>query len=493
MFVKKMKALSLTLAAMMTCSVVSVHAEEVDLSHPDSVLDVQVNKPYLNFSVSGEDDIDIAKMQFALKNSKGDTVATFNGSDRKLKVDDRTLNDLSTVRSYEELAEIDRYIYDNFVIDQFKGKSPTGSFNSVSGRTHYFNDDLCLKYNDKYYYKYVDRNKFEVVDTMTVPAGTIVADIDSRFVDIKDSTTQFHLNPSSSEDLKCDYDKNNVIKAIDHAGERISFHADHGGYGIGTKFVDSYAENCWSYDRETKYVKIRVPFNDAFPGIFNDDLTLDTERFKEIVHFDLRGDSSVNTVTSVYFSGAAITLPIPDEEGCVEFWVSEETLAAKMSYTFSYRLSSGGWGGGGGTTVYAQLPKSIELINQYTFEFPQSGYCLYGLPADDYTLVIDDPVYSINYMVAPGKVTTTNTKSMQKAAFTVVKKPLLGDCNLDGIIDSADIITLAAYVKGLGELDGVGALAADVTEDGVLDTADVIAIAAHVKGTKTIPIKFVSY
>lgn len=57
-----------------------------------------------------------------------------------------------------------------------------------------------------------------------------------------------------------------------------------------------------------------------------------------------------------------------------------------------------------------------------------------------------------------------------------------GDVNGDGMVDSADVIKVAAYVKGLGTLTAEEQVRADVSCDSKIDSDDVVRIATYVKG-----------
>jgi hypothetical protein len=455
----------------------------------------------MNFGVKAGEDVDLTNMKFAIKDSSGKKVAEFTGPSGKLKVLDDTLYDFTNIHSVEDLNNYDKKSsipYDEFVPDSVKGVAPSGALMNGFYKKYpsYSDNKYYIRLDDQCYYYYNDMSKMTVTDTMTVPANTIFVDIDSKFPELKNRSSYFQVKPyddGQSTDLKGAY------YLSDHAGEKKSFKADAGKYEVWASGGHINGEHCEVYDRAVKYSKVKMKFTDAFPGLTSDDLkitktnTYDGEEYKLV--FDLRGDQSKCAFTGIYHSGSVISAPIPDSNGYVEFWVSDETLLTEMEYDFkwSYTLSSGRTvsGGGGGSIRDAKLPKSIEDLN-FVFEYPQKGYCLYNVKPQTYTLYIDDKGDKRDYTLSTDKLKVTNTKDIQRFTVTVNKKPLrLGDVNRDGMIDVTDIVMIAAYVKGLKMLDGRGPQTADVNESGSVNINDVIAIAAHVKGKKLLPNKYI--
>lgn len=60
-----------------------------------------------------------------------------------------------------------------------------------------------------------------------------------------------------------------------------------------------------------------------------------------------------------------------------------------------------------------------------------------------------------------------------------------GDVNCDGIVDTLDVIALAAYLKDIRPLASEGLKNADVNGDGKVNSGDVTVLASGVKGSKT--------
>lgn len=63
---------------------------------------------------------------------------------------------------------------------------------------------------------------------------------------------------------------------------------------------------------------------------------------------------------------------------------------------------------------------------------------------------------------------------------------ILGDVNSDGRIDTTDIISLGAHIKGLKTLDDSVLICADVNSDGEINVKDISLVASHVKGIRSI-------
>ncbi|SFC45307.1 dockerin type I repeat-containing protein [Ruminococcus albus] len=500
MISKKIRALSAVMTAAVMCAMPVSAFTHVDDLPADSVTNVRLNKPYMNFGVKAGEDVDISDMKFAVKDSSGNKVAEFTGPEGKLNVLDDTLYDFSEIHSLNDLKNYSKRSsipYDEFIPDRMKGVSPSGSLrNGKSYKYSSSSDGRCyIRLDDECYYYYNDINKMTVVDTMTVPANTIIIDADSKFPELKNTASNVKLEPyedSQNCDLK------GLYYMYQHAGEKNSFKADTGKYKVWCSggYVGDY---CEVYDKSVTYSKVRMKFNDAFPGLADENLTItkETSSFdeKHTLVFDLRGDQSKLAFTAVYHSGSVISAPIPDKDGYVEFWVSNEIPAVEMDYDFdwSYTLNSGStvFGGGGGSLRTAKLAKSIEDLN-FVFKYPEKDYCLYNVKPETYTIYIDNKADSRDYSLSLSKLNVKDTKDMQRFNVTVNKKPLLlGDCNRDGVIDVTDVVMIAAHVKSKRILDGRGPVTADVNESGDININDIIAIAAHVKGKKLIPAKYV--
>lgn len=62
----------------------------------------------------------------------------------------------------------------------------------------------------------------------------------------------------------------------------------------------------------------------------------------------------------------------------------------------------------------------------------------------------------------------------------------LGDVNLDGKIDTEDLVLLELHVGGKLTLTGDNFKAADINKDGILDTTDLAKLRLHLTGREII-------
>ena len=497
MFSKKLSALAFMMAAAML-SAMPADADYIEGRTPDYYTDIRVNKPYLNFRVKAGEDVDISKMRFAIRNSAGEKIATFTGADDTMKVLDSSVLDFSDIHSAEDLSKKDfkdSELVEPFFPDKEKSTEPVGELMNDWAHKIINEDGSCyIRPDDNCYYYYTDPKKYQVVDTMTIPANTVFVDVDSKYATNNNLVGSFTLVTDKSEQ-SCEL--NDKYYFYEHAGKCETFHADAGTYDLW--ICGGYnGDSCEVYDKAVTYSKVRMKFTDAIPGLVEDDLTLTKEYsfsgkiFK--IKYDLRGDQSSSRFTTVYHSGSAFTAAIPDNDGYVEFWMNDETMQTVMGYDFDFIFIEDGSmtsGSGGGSRENVQMPKSIEAL-RYKFEYPKGAYCLYGLKPDTYKLSIEDLGDSRDYRLTKSEIVISDTKDIQKADITVNKRPLLlGDVNRDGYIDVMDISIIAAYIKGIKKLDGRSPLTADVNETRDINITDVSTIAAHVKTIKMIPNKYI--
>lgn len=491
-------------AAMMLFTTVTASAENIKRN---IVTGVRLNKPYLNINMQSSGGTDISNIKFALKNSKGEKVATFTGKNGELQVLDGTAVDLTGIHdvdSYKEKARYEnRFLEPYYTGADYKSNYPSGKI-EINGIKYYWEGDRGIDVgpDDELYLTYNDKSTFKIVDTMTVPANKIVIDVDKRFLQTENETDNCYFIPSESSQ-KCGITKDNRFIMYDHAGKRETISAGKGKYTIACSDVRG-ASYCYVSDHAVKYSKVRMKFNEAFPGLADNNLKI-TRQYDQSpdefsVTYDLRGkmstvlDSSLSyaVVSTLCYSGSVLTAFVPDSDGYVEFWVSDEAIAAEMSYSFSYfKMVDGSarFGLDGGSSIEADLPKTREKIS-VLMEFPESGYCVAALKPDKYTIVMEDKIDVRDYDISGNSFTVTDTRKMQTANVKVKKKSLiLGDCDRNGIINVNDIIVLAAHVRGVRILKGRSIVAADVNGSNNINVADITAVAAHVKGKRLIPYK----
>lgn len=470
----------------------------------EKVTNVRLNKPYIGLRAVKGDDTDISNMKFALKNSKGEVVARFTGSDGSVVTYGNAcdLTGITNATSFKQKKLPLDKIMDKFYPESFKCTSPS-KVTKNGAQYHIDPEEGCyLSPADVLVMDYTDQTKFKVVDRMTVPANTIIADTAKTFKNTNNKYEYFYLDPASSYSQNTPLTPKNAFYPLEHAGEKVALSASTGKYSITYSGVTG-GESCEVFDSKVTYTKVKMKFNDAFPGIADSDLIItDNAGLSSdpvIVKYDLRGSCDRGNgyyaqVSNICCSGSVISVVTPDENGYVEFWVRDDKLEAVFSYTLSFRLKLNGEitsGAGGGGRYYASLPRVAEKIN-VLMSFPKTGYCIGGLVPDKYTVVIDDRIDSRDYQISGNQINVTDSKVLQTADIKISKKPLLlGDCNRDGIINVTDIAIIAAHVKSVKKLDGRGPLTADVNSSGAINITDISVISAHVKAKKYIPKKWI--
>ena len=504
MMMKKIAMLALTMAAAVL-SAIPAGADYIDGRKPDYYTDIRVNKPYLNFRVKAGEDVDISNMKFAISNSAGEKVATFTGADDTMNILDSNVLDFSNIHSAEDLKSYYYYLNDSklsdpYTLDNKKANYPWGDLYNGDNYKHIDSDGKCyIRPDDNCYYYYIDPKKYEVVDTMTLPANTVLVDVSSEYA--TNGNTIGSLNLDAFKDTqKYELDYDNIMYYYHYAGKRVTYKADTGFYSVFHNNVSSNRDNCEVTNKPVKYSRVRVKFNEVFPDLADDDLIITTNNdfynppVSPTLKYNMRGVQKDTYFTAVYQSGSVFTASIPDKDGYIEFWLNDETMETVLYHNYYYHIEKNGKvyaGSGGDGRQEGQLPRSIEAL-RYKFEYPKGAYCLYGLKPDTYKLSIEDIGDSRDYRLSHSDIVITDTKDIQKADITVNKRPLLlGDVNRDGTIDVTDISIIAGYVKGIKKLDGRSPFTADCNQSGGVNITDVAAIAAHVKGYKNIPRKYI--
>ena len=80
--------------------------------------------------------------------------------------------------------------------------------------------------------------------------------------------------------------------------------------------------------------------------------------------------------------------------------------------------------------------------------------------------------------------TTTEDEETTADETTTEEEYTTGDVDGNGKVNSADIVKVAAHIKGIKALDEKGKKAADVDANKKINSADIVKIAAHIKGIK---------
>ena len=145
-----------------------------------------------------------------------------------------------------------------------------------------------------------------------------------------------------------------------------------------------------------------------------------------------------------------------------------------------------------------EIPESVVKIDKRAFESCGALKDIY-IPAD--TEIAD---YAVGFMYIPDKDQHMYYEPIQGVTMHVYKnspaeeyakkfginyiaekeREIKGDINGDGKVNSADITTAAAFIKGKKKPGDEEKRRADVNGDGRINSADITKIAAHIKGLK---------
>ena len=147
-------------------------------------------------------------------------------------------------------------------------------------------------------------------------------------------------------------------------------------------------------------------------------------------------------------------------------------------------------------------PRSIN-IDKVDIKLPDEDYIYNGKPltpvpvltydgqalkeGTDYVVSYEDnDAVGTGKVIIIGKGDFIGKKEMTFLIADADDTTQLGDANLDGKVNAADITIAAAHIKGLRTLQGVRYNNADVDKNGKITSADIVRIAAHIKGLKTL-------
>ena len=479
-------------------SAIPASAADVDLSNPDKTTNVRTNKPYIQFDIVSDEDIDARSIDLDIKDKNGEVVASCtvaNNPENKNRFAYVALhtktdflhnisgNDHGRIKgllSNKDMAEFLSIDTDSENDPQDKLYYISETYGPSTFRPVKDNQYLLYPDNDIYHTK-SDTTGFDVVETITVPANKVFVDVDSRYVALNDRHTDLYLSGRYQE-RNSDYNSwTNRLSMYENAGKRVYFNAETGKHYVMTAGGNGGGNYLEVYDHETKYNKIKIKFVDAFPGFCDESLTWEHKFFEKTYKMDMRGDQSEACFSALYHSGAAVSASIPDKDGYIYIWLKEDAPLAFMGYNFNFPT-----GGGGGSMKYMHIPMTVEKIHSM-FEYPTKNFSLYNIKPGKYTVEISDEKLRDLYTVSNNKFTVKNTQDLQSFNFKIVSKGFkLGDVNGDGCITVTDISLTAAHINGRRALSADEKKRADTNRDGAITVTDVSKIAAHVKGVKAI-------
>ncbi|SFD15660.1 dockerin type I repeat-containing protein [Ruminococcus albus] len=501
MISKKFRMLTAFLAVSVFAAgtaVIPSSAVDHDVSNPARTINVRVNKPYMQYDIVSDELENANDIPLIIRDKDGKQVARsgmvndLTNNTRHAYVttiwEDHTL-DFSTVKTAADMSSKmtnhTLQAIEPYYLEDYSENDPIDDLYYVNfeGTKHmpkYSDNDYYLSLDKDYYRIRRDTSGFEVVDTVTVPANKVFVDVDSKFVDLKDTYSSLRLS-GRDEGLTSDY--SNMFYPMymyENAGKRVTFNADAGRHYVYAAGGNGGGDYLTVYDHETKYNKIKIKFLDAFPGFCDESLTWDNQFFERTYHIDMRGDQSVACFSALYHSGAAVSASIPDKDGYIYIWLKDDEPNASMEYNYSYNTG----GGGGGSMKYMKFPETVDKIHSY-FEYPTKRYCIYNLAPGEYTVEIDRNDLKEDYSILNSRFTLKNTQDIQSFDFRICSKSsMLGDVNFDGKVNISDIIKVAAHIKGKKLLGDDSFKRADINNDGKVNITDLVRVAAAVKGKK---------
>ncbi|MBR6336765.1 MAG: hypothetical protein IKR76_03440 [Ruminococcus sp.] len=401
---------------------------------------VNVHKPYLNVTVDGGE-LDLSETQFQLK--CGDTVVgTFSGKADSFtltnsSVGGKTIYDITGAKDDKEagfwsysMTDSDR----SDPIDLVSGSQATFlvADDFYTDGDNFYEEDAnneiiyYLNPNGSGYAGYFDVEKYEIVDSMTVPAGQYIVDVSDDYIDFmnngaSDSTVSIETTQSDWDDTSYTKDSfhfsevpGTSLRSVPTGDYRIMFH---GGNLFNRDLIVT------DYDRE--FIKIRVPVTD-FPKIVNVNGTYcikgvyddDSDFYYPVAGFDTDPETGYKRyVLFPFYTGGAVTADILsfDADGGTPYydiWVDKSNPYVKFQTSYAP-------GGGGQVNQYADLTAHLEKIVS-EMAYPESGVTLYNVPAGEYSVEIVSDDKDI-YEISDNTLTVTETKDLQTIPVKVKK------------------------------------------------------------------------
>ncbi|MCR5816902.1 MAG: hypothetical protein K6F91_08475, partial [Ruminococcus sp.] len=419
--------------------------ETAKADNSPATAELKVNKPYLNVTVNCND-FSYEDLDFVIK-CDGETVGKFNrntysrfsfdnGNSNSDTVKNQKVynitgadndksaffsvgfsipnSDLSDVIDFSELTDLTILVLEGFRATAISGEFPNEEY------------DYYLAPNGTGYIGTFDTEKYEIVDTKTVPAGQYIVDVSEDYIDFmkngaSDSTVSIETTQSDWDDPSYTRDSfrfsevpGTSLRSVPTGDYRIMFH---GGNIFNRDLVVT------DYDRE--FVKIRVPVTD-FPkienvngkycikGVYNDD----SDFYYPVADFDIDPETGNRRyVLFPFYSGGAITADILTTEGgkaYYDIWVEKD--CPEIKYQTSYAPN-----GGGQVNQYADITAHVDRVVA-SMDYPEDGVTLYNVPAGEYTVELAGE-NADDYNIYNNTLTVTDTKELQSINVTFEKKP----------------------------------------------------------------------
>lgn len=412
-------------AVLMSASVMAAFADS-----ESEFTTVKINKPYLNLLVQDEDGKALEGLPLKMVDKDGNTVAEWVSGDEKNAV---VVEGITVLDGDTDVSELSA---DNYVPE-------------ISGGNMYNNDGkieenadgsgYTLNLNEKYSYIYQPKLDIEG-ERMTLPANQCAIAVDPAYANRVERTGAYISYVDSLEDT-CYFN--------DNAGKTLYFDAEAGKHDVmlSTRYsgtsgqIGSGGTGGWLYpvDHETTYIQMTVNIGELSNGYFNEDATW-SKTVDGVDHtIDLKGTGTEGNYCHFYFlSGSVISAPIPDADGNVKVWISEEDPSFGLATSFHAEYSTGG--GRNGAIIKSYKPDNETLKISTDFEIPENGLTLYDIPEGEYTIVADSEEYELE----SGSISLTSTKDLQSFVIVADEKtesssPVSSESGESSYDDSSDI------------------------------------------------------
>lgn len=409
--IKKSVAVSAA-ALMLTSAAIQASSYSYDVS--EEANKYQFNKPYLNIKMDSKAGIE--DVNFLLKNSDGETVATWKGNSEKFTEVAEGLYDISDADNYET-ADWSKLPWDKLDKEGIKSKYPDSVL--YEGSTSWgWNEELYsseyLYPTDNCYCEYIG-SEYLTGEVMTVPAGTVVFDSDAAYATNNDDYSYFSLSTYEDEDGRSTTVLPNTYFS-DYAGQKAEFSVPAGEYRWWMRGGWGGGVYATSYEDSQEYVQVKLNLQellgsstvtDNYEFIFN-------STFEGTFYCPTIGPKDANAkVSFAFLSGSVVTAPIPDNDGNVYIWINAND--PKLQFQDTFTVNGNGWTTGGGGTGHTVSIPTIRRSIEADFEIPEYGLTLYNIPAGEYTVEAD----STDYEVVNGTIQVSDTKNMQSADIEV--------------------------------------------------------------------------
>ncbi len=229
--------------------------------------------------------------------------------------------------------------------------------------------------------------------------------------------------------------------------------------------------------QNTEYVLYRMHLQELCPEncnasgfIISDDMILDARQ-------DTNAFGAISSAIVVIESGGVLSVPIPDAEGYVEFYVNKNTRE------FTTHIS--GMREQGSSWKYFNTDENCQAVQTETVTiqavpFPTAGITISELLAGNYSIeVLSVPDGYANPGTIP--VTVTNSQQVQTLNIVLEKAGAKGDVNANSLIDISDAtLVLTHYAQtaaGMGgSLSEAQLKAGDTDGDSSITISDATAI-----------------